>query len=171
MKKYDCSICSRADRDQIDAALRARTPLRSISKTFGGGSDIRTGLKNHAVGCITGLGRGARANAKGGRPRRAGLPTIGDDFITPSILSANDVITELTWAYGETKRLYEIARAGSDTRLMDKALAQSGTFLEKFSKIHRLYDDGTTVEVDAKIANVLASLSEDGLRGLLEISK
>jgi hypothetical protein len=149
-----CSICSRPDRDQIDAALRARTPLRSISKTFGGGSDIRTGLKNHAVGCITGLGRGARANAKGGRPRNAPAPAaaspIGD-------LDAPQIMLEYGQLYAESRALLELAKQSGDMVRVDKALAGCVNILDRHAKAAGIFaDGGTTVNIDARQQKVVA---------------
>lgn len=162
-----CSICSRADRAQIDAALRAGSSLRSVAKTFGAGSNIRTALKNHTDTCVTGLGRGARPNAKGGRPAKApALPPV-----TPiEELDAAQIMREYGQLYAESRALLELAKVSGDMVRIDKAIAGCADILDRHAKAQGIFTDGgTTVNIDARQQRVVTlydSLPKDVLERL-----
>jgi hypothetical protein len=150
-----CKICSHDRREAIDRAILAGTSLRMVARTF---NIARTATQRHASNHV----HAADVRAEVAKARKQVLTEVAAS--TPAgpvqIASASDVLDELRWAYGETKQLYEIAKAASDTRLMDKAISQVGAFLEKFSRCFGMYQDGVTVNLDARTINVSGASPE-----------
>lgn len=163
MPRLSCSVCERNDRDQIDGAIRARTSDRAIAKRFGIG---RTAIKNHALAHVTGLGRDARPNAKGGRPRNAPPPVPE----TPIDLRDRDaVMVEFGAMYGETRALLVLAKQSGDLVRIEKAIAACCDVLDRHAKTLGLFTDGTVVNIDARTQKVVAlydSLSTEVLERL-----
>jgi hypothetical protein len=84
--------------------------------------------------------------------------------------SPADVLEELRYLYGETKGLYEVAKASHDTRLMDKAISNGAALLDRFAKSFGMFQDGTTINVnpvDAKIVAVVRDMSTEELRAYI----
>jgi hypothetical protein len=148
---YLCKICTSDRRESIDRSILAGTSLRTIASTF---NISRMAVQRHGANHV----HAADVRAEVAKARKQVLTEVAAS--TPAgpvqIASASDVLDELRWTYGETKQLYEIAKASSDTRLMDKAIGQVGAFLEKFSRCFGMYQDGVTVNIDARQTKLIA---------------
>jgi hypothetical protein len=144
-----CKICSHDRREAIDRAILAGTSLRMVARSF---NIARTATQRHASNHVH-----ADVRAEVAKARQQVLTQVAAS--TPAgpvqIESAGDVLDELRWAYGETKQLYEIAKASTDTRLMDKAIGQVGTFLDKFARAFGMFNDGVVVNVDARQTRII----------------
>jgi hypothetical protein len=164
-----CTVCEHPDRERIDVALRGSASLRSIAKSFGLG---RTAITGHASKHTTAeQTRKYRVAARGGR-RRSALSVA----VAPvSLDSPADVLAELRFLYGETKSLYETAKASHDLRLMDKAISNGAALLDRFAKSFGMFQDGgTTINVnpiDAKIIAVVQSMTTEELREYIRSTK
>ena len=153
-----CSICSREDRGRIDAALRAGTAQRSVAKTFSAG---RTALRGHADRCVTGLGRDARPNAKGGRPQNPQLPATLEPvaFDDPAA-----VIGEYGRLYAESRMLLQKAKTSADLVRIEKAIAVCAAVLDRFAEHFGLFKkDAPMVNIE-RVLMVDPNVSDEFLR-------
>jgi hypothetical protein len=126
--------------------MREGTADRSLVKRFQGVG--RTALKNHRTGHVTGLGRDARPNARGGRPPKApALPAVDPVKLD----NPEAVMAEYAQLYMEARVLLEQAKAGGDLVRIEKAIGACSDVLDRFAKQFGLFSDGgTTVHVDAR---------------------
>jgi hypothetical protein len=159
-----CSVCEHRDRAKIDAALRAGTPLRGVSKAFGVG---RTALTSHAARHTTAIEtRKHRQAARGGRRRTPKTAAVE----LRAIETAEDVVEDLQRLRVEAFGLFEQAKARADWKSAERIFAQVVAVVDRFGEMHRvLGSKGVTLNVDRsmKVLNVLGTLSEDDLRALL----
>jgi hypothetical protein len=160
---WQCSVCPRSDRKTIDTALEGGTSFRKVAQTFGLG---RTSVTNHAGRCIGVVESRERSRAAQGRQRRK-TPAVAVDVA--AVESPADVMREVQRMYKEAWALYEEAKRTRDTRLMDKALGQIGSTIDRFAKAMKVYDDGTHFVNDhsTKVLQIVSKMSEDELRAYL----
>jgi hypothetical protein len=149
-----CSICARPDRDRIDAAVRARTSLRSTCKTFDCG---RTALTNHMLSCVTGLGRVVRPNRRGGRPKKGAAFVPAASLDLKPVESAEDVIADLQRLRATAFELFEGARGRADWKQAQMLFGQLVAIVDRFGEMHRVLGPkgGVAINIDARQQKVI----------------
>lgn len=155
-----CSICSHPELKAIEQALIGKASIRSIAKSFGVG---RNALQHHL---------GFHSDAKETRDRRAAAKGVkrqrraaaAPEAPAKAIRSTEAVFAELDWQYAEIKALYEEAKSTRDWRLADKALAAAGSLIDKYAKALKVYDDGFSVNIDARTVRVSPTITEDFMK-------
>jgi hypothetical protein len=158
-----CSVCSHPKRAEVDAALKSATPIRRLGIEFGLG---RTALRNHLTSHSPEAHETRRRRAAAiGKTRRG----TARKAISVSIRTPEDVFEQLEWQYGEMQGLAENARRTGDTLRLEKALVQLGVLIDKFAKALKVYDDGTTVNIDAsaRVMKLISGLSDSELLALV----
>jgi transposase len=154
---WDCSICtSRSDRPAIDDALKGGTSIRQVARAFGLG---RTSVSNHAGRCLGVTETRERSRAARGQPRRKRPSQTAE--VRP-IESPQDVLQEVQRMYQEAWALYEEAKRTSDTRLMDKALGQVGSTIDRFAKVYGMFKTDIPLN-DNRTVNVFANVKPEDL--------
>jgi hypothetical protein len=156
-----CKICTRADRQQIDAALTSGSALESVAQAF---SLPLYSAQRHRANHVKAISEKTQATATA-TPAPSPI-----DPVKLSLRSPEDVLEQLEWAVAETKALLESAKAAGDLRLQDRLLQTALGALDKLAKSVGLYNDGTVVNVNTttqRLELAVSKMTDEQLRALL----
>lgn len=126
-------------------ALHAQVSWREIERQSGIPKDTVGRHARHCLGLISPDPKTARNGRR--RAQRTLANAVSAAEAAP-IESSADVLRERQYLFAEAKALYERAKASSDTRLLDKALAEAGALLDRFARSFGRFGDGTIVTID-----------------------
>jgi hypothetical protein len=126
-----CSICSHADRLQIEASLVAGMPLRNIAKQF---SCSVTALHRHKSNCL-----------------KSAIQAVQEEQIEQSGWTA---LSEMEWLRRQAHLIYTDVRSGKDHRTSLQALGEMRKQTELYSELTGELDRSTHIELHQEWVNI-----------------
>jgi hypothetical protein len=161
-----CSVCEHADRDKIDASLRAGTSINQLARTFTVG---RTAITGHAMKHTTAPEtRKYRDAARNGKRRE---PEPRDPTKLGPCEGPEDVVEDLQRLRTAGFGLLANALARHDYKSAERLLSQIIAVVDRFGDLHRVLRQpgNVTVNIDQrqmKIVELYDALPEGILLSL-----